>query len=115
MICTKDTNEAVGTLDFFEFDPMHRRTGVGILISPAFRGNGLAAEALSLAISYVFDVLSLHQVFAHITSDNIPSLQLFQKAGFKQTGVKLHWLLNGSIWKDVCFLQLLNVKSELGI
>jgi len=115
MICANSTNEAIGTLDLFEFDPMHRRAGVGILISPEFRGNGMAAEALSLTIDYMFGVLNLHQVFAHITHDNLPSLQLFQKAGFQKSGVKKQWLMINNSWKDVVFMQLLNEKSELGI
>jgi diamine N-acetyltransferase len=112
MICSKDSNEAIGTLDFFEFDPMHRRAGVGILVAPEHRENGVAAEALQLAVDYVFEVLNLHQVFAHVTSDNFPSLHLFQKAGFEITGEKKHWLMIRNSWKNVVFLQLINQKNE---
>src|ERR1700741_62691 len=37
-----------GCIDLFEFDPHHKRAGIGIMVEEAFRGNGFASEALEL-------------------------------------------------------------------
>jgi diamine N-acetyltransferase len=100
-----------GTLDFFEFDPMHRRAGLGILIDEKYRNRGYATEAVELAVRYAFRFLNMHQLFVHITSDNPLSIKLFKKAGFLETGVKKEWLLVENKWKDVHFLQLINTTE----
>ena len=47
IIETVGESEAVGALDLFEFDPQHRRAGVGILVhDPAHRSRGIATAAL---------------------------------------------------------------------
>jgi len=91
-----------------EFDAMHRRAGTGILIDKQHRQQGYAIEALELSKKYAFNTLNLHQLFAHITMDNEPSLNIFQKAGFKISGTKNDWLISGNTWKHVYFLQLIS-------
>jgi diamine N-acetyltransferase len=108
MIVNSKINNVSGTLDFFEFDPMHRRAGIGILIDEKYRNRGYASEAVELAVRYAFTFLNMHQLFVHVTSDNPHSIKLFTKAGFQETGVKRDWLLVENKWKDVHFLQLMN-------
>ena len=51
----------VGALDFFELDPINRRTGIGILIhDDALRGKGYASDAVETACRYAREVLNLH-------------------------------------------------------
>ena len=54
----------VGALDFFELDPINRRTGIGILIhDDALRGKGYASDAVETACRYAREVLNLHQLW----------------------------------------------------
>ncbi len=103
--------EPAGAIDLFDFDPMHLRAGVGILVSSAFRGQGLATEALVLLKAYAFNTLQLHQLFAHITIDNTPSLSLFRKCGFEICGTRKEWLRIQGEWKDEYILQCINQKG----
>lgn len=111
IICNKTNNEAIGTLDLFEFDPIHRRIGIGILIDQNFRRNGVAFEAINLAIDYAFNTLNLHQIYCNIFEDNLESLNLFDKCGFIESGLKKDWILNSGTWKNIIFMQLINNKS----
>lgn len=104
----KPDHPAVGAIDLFDFDPMHRRAGVGILIDPCHRSEGLASEALQLLINYAFETLQLHQLYCNITPDNEASLRLFQKSGFCINGTKKEWLSIGGRWTDEYFLQCMN-------
>ena len=90
VICEAD--EAVGTLDIFDFNPLHQRAGVGITLKKDFRGRGLARQALALLLPYARHTLRLHQLYATVGADNLPSLKLFEAAGFRQVGVRQGWL-----------------------
>src|SRR2546421_12755893 len=52
---TDDAPCSIGCIDLFDFDPKHRKAGVGILIADrSYRGKGDATEALHLLIDYCF-------------------------------------------------------------
>ncbi|MEO6883162.1 MAG: GNAT family protein [Bacteroidia bacterium] len=108
MICLVSNNEAIGTIDLFDFDPINSRAGVGVLIaSEENRKHGYASEALKLFINYAFGILKLHQLFCNITIENEDSLLLFKKHDFSITGIKKSWVASVSGWKDEYFLQLI--------
>lgn len=97
----------IGTIDIFEFDPFHKRAGVGILIAnEAYRRRGYATMSLKCLIDYCFNTLQLHQLFCNILANNCESIDLFQKAGFVQTGIKKEWVLTSEGYLDEHFFQL---------
>ncbi len=96
----------VGIIDLFDFDPMHQRAGVGILIaSPEDRRQGYAYDALQLIIDYGRQVLHLHQLFCNIPVSNTASIRLFEKSGFQIAGNKKDWLKTANGWEDEYLLQ----------
>ena len=103
-------NDAVlGFVDFFDFDPKNKRIGLGIIIhDPGQRNKGYASEVLRLIINYAFSHLEVHQIFANISIDNIPSISLFEKMGFIEVGVKKDWNLVRGKYKDELLYQLIN-------
>ena len=53
VICDATTERPVGFIDLFNFEPKHRRVGVGVIIfSEDDRGKGFAGEALALIRNY---------------------------------------------------------------
>jgi diamine N-acetyltransferase len=111
VICNTE-NKAVGMIDLFEFNPQHKRVGVGILIVPAYQGMGYASEALELLIAYTFSHLDVHQIFANITPDNHKSIALFEKFNFKKVGVKKDWIYTINTYKDEILYQLIKPSNE---
>lgn len=108
LIEEKSTKLQIGMIDLFDFNPLHKRAGVGILIHPDFQKKGLASKALSILINYSFTHLQLHQLYANITSENNNSLQLFKKHKFLKVGVKKEWILSEGKFKDEVLFQLIN-------
>lgn len=104
----KESKQAIGTIDLYEFDPHHMRAGVGILIDRDFQGRGYAQQALKLLIDYTFSFLLLHQLFAYIPIDNAPSLALFKKKGFQTVGTLKEWNFSREGYKDVLLMQIMN-------
>ncbi|MCG8410729.1 MAG: GNAT family N-acetyltransferase [Bacteroidales bacterium] len=107
----KGKNETIGTIDLFDFDPLHKRAGIGILIANnKDRGKGYASEALDILINYCFSILQLNQLYCNITTDNKQSIKLFENKDFELVGIKKDWLLFAGEKKDEAMYQLLNSK-----
>ena len=97
--------KTVGMIDLFDFDPYHRRGGIGIMIYKPERGKGYAKEAIALFTDYAFSHLGLHQVFCDISEDNLPSIKLFESLGFKFVGRKKDWRKTPDGYKDELMYQ----------
>lgn len=96
----------VGALDLFEFEPLHRRAGVGILIHDVNqRGRGWASDALAVAERYAREVLGLHQLWCEVGVENTPSLALFRGAGFETVGVRRDWVWTPRGYRDAVVMQ----------
>ncbi len=108
IICEKSTNNAIGTIDLFDFEPLNQRVGIGILIDEKYRNLGYASESLSMLVNYCFNTLLLHQVYANIASDNIQSIKLFTENGFNLVGNKKEWLISANGWIDELLYQKIN-------
>jgi diamine N-acetyltransferase len=111
-ICKKDTFEAVGLIDLFDFDPKNSKAGLGIVIqNNEHRNVGIGQEALALLLSYVFKQLNLHQVYANIGSNNEASSALFTKFDFQKIGTKKDWNFYQGKYFDEDLYQLINTNS----
>ncbi len=103
-----DEKEAIGTIDLFDVDSHNSRAGIGILIADEkHRNKGYAGKTLELLKVYAFEHLGLHQLYCNIGEDNLNSLKLFQKSGFKITGKKYNWIKKRDSFKNIFFLQLI--------
>jgi len=105
MIEEKTSQKPIGMIDLFDFNPQHKRAGIGVLIAPQYQHKGFASEALKLLMQYAFTFLNLHQLYANITADNSKSIQLFSKHQFKKVGVKKDWIFYKGTFKDEILLQ----------
>ena len=112
VICEKETQNTLGFIDLFDFDPKNLRTGIGILLqNPESRQKGFGSEALELVIAYAFTHLQLHQLYANISTENEVSLALFAKFGFETIGIKKQWNKVGNSYKDEWLVQLIKPNS----
>lgn len=107
LIAENKSNKPLGMIDLFDFNPQHKRAGVGILITRENQQKGYASEALELLIHYGFSSLNLHQLYANITSSNTSSLALFKKFNFETIGTKKEWIHSNNEFKDEVLLQLI--------
>lgn len=111
MIQLKENQKTIGTIDLYNFDPFHKRAGVGILIDKNYREQGYGLQTLMLLREYAFDFLKLQQLYAFISVKNKHSIKLFEKAGYISAGTLKKWLSNKNGFENVSVLQLLNSKQ----
>jgi len=109
IICKAVANEPIGCIDFFDFEPKHKRVGIGVLISSEKeKQKGYASEALQLLCSYAFTYLDTHLIYANISEDNHASIKLFEKIGFVKSGIKVDWIYSQGNYKNELHYQLIN-------
>ena len=110
MIEVSERSRTIGTLDLFEYDPLHGRAGLGILIYDAEqRGRGYAADAVETLCRYAREGLRMHQLWCNVGADNAASLGLFRKLGSREAGTKRDWLWTPDGYRDeVLFQKLLD-------
>jgi diamine N-acetyltransferase len=112
MINLLSTKQTVGILDIFDIDMINSRAGIGILIDKNFRNQEIGAEAIELAINYLFNTLLFHQVYCNVLNSNSISFKLFEKCGFSVIGIKKDWTKTQGGFEDVVMLQRINEKLQ---
>lgn len=108
VIAKIDGDLPIGLIDLFDFDPQHKRVGMGILIKAENQRHGFAKESIDLLINYCFSLLQIHQIYVNILEDNLKSLSLFTKLGFIKIGLKKDWNFYKNNYKNEILLQLIN-------
>jgi len=100
-------NIKCGCIDLFDYNELNKRAGIGIVIHKDFQNKGIASKALLNFIQYCNKDLKLHQLYCTILKDNIHSIKLFTKNGFKETGHRKDWTLYKGEYFDEIFYQLI--------
>jgi ribosomal-protein-alanine N-acetyltransferase len=73
---------------------------LGYHIGGPFARQGYMTEALDLAIHYAFGQLRLHRLEANIQPENVASLALVRRLGFRLEGYSPRYLKLGGRWRD---------------
>jgi diamine N-acetyltransferase len=112
LIISSEENEAVGTLDLYDYSALHQRAGVGITILKSERKRGYAQQALTELLPYACQALRLHQLYCTIAEDNSPSINLFKKLGFREIGVRRDWLRDNTPHGWINTVEMQFILSE---
>ncbi|RFU40606.1 precorrin-2 C(20)-methyltransferase [Actinomadura logoneensis] len=87
-IADRGTDTLVGFLGLFKVDTTHDTCEVGYALRAGVRGRGHATEALRLACDWALNDCGLHRVELRTLTDNIASMRVAEKAGFRREGVQ---------------------------
>ena len=110
MIELCSTGAAIGTVDLYDFEPHHRRAGVGILIDSLYQRNGFSAQAMCVLMDYAFKYLKLYQLYVHIPIGNEASKALFTRCGFVISGILKDWVMTENGYSDVLIMQKVKAR-----
>ena len=108
VVTQKKDGTVVGLIDLFDFNPHHKKAGIGILILKKYQQNSFGENALKVFLRYAFEHLDMHQLYANISLNNQASLYLFEKLNFSKVGIQKDWLKVKGAYQDVALLQLIN-------
>ena len=113
-LAAMEDDTLVGCVDLYNYDPVHRRAEVGIVVVKQFRHQGVGAAILNQLTSFCATSLSLHQLYCDIAAVNSASLKLFEHCGYVRCGLMKEWLLVAGRYVDSVRLQLMLDSVEGG-
>lgn len=105
MVVENEEGLLVGVADVVNFCPSHARAEVSIVICREHRKKGYARAAIRQIMEYALRTLHLHQLYAVVREDNMPSLNLFSSLGFKSKMVLDDWLFDGKDYHNAVVMQ----------
>ena len=112
-ICLKETNEFIGCVFLNEIDWINR-TGH----CPTFIGakehwsSGYATEARILILKHAFYDKGLERIWAQVHEDNIGSLKMLEKCGYKREGLLRRASYVNGEFKNLVVLSVLREEFE---
>ena len=85
----------------------HKQGEIGWALHIGYRGKGYAAEAARALITYGFEKLRLHRIFADTSNANVSSVKVMERLGMRREGhYRESELLDGQ-WRDVLVYAIL--------
>jgi len=108
LVIADQKDNPLGLIDLYDFNPKHKRAGLGIILHQNYQGKGFGKTAINLMLNYAFDTLDLHQVHVTINSENINSIKLFELLGFQLIGEQKDWNYSNGNYYSQYFYQKIN-------
>ncbi len=113
MICDKQNDKPLGSVDIKDIDMENRKGEYGIFIGDKdTRGRGIGTEAAKLMIRYGFDVLGLHRIYLRVIASNERARRSYERAGFKQEGYLHHDVCINGKYEDIIWMAIVNEEKE---
>ncbi|MBE0508067.1 MAG: GNAT family N-acetyltransferase [Marinospirillum sp.] len=113
VICTNQNSDPAGLVTLSDIDLINRSAAVSYMVSPNFRGQGLASSALRKVIEYAFSELALVRVSCKILEDNLASQALVAKMGMVKEGVLRKAVFKSGEFRNLLCFSIL--KDEFAI
>jgi ribosomal-protein-alanine N-acetyltransferase len=86
-IALKSTNTLIGSCGFNVWSPMNKRAEISYDLSRKFWNQGIMTQSIKAICDFVFCNLEVNRVQATVAIENIASVKLLEKVGFKREGI----------------------------
>lgn len=108
-VCLKENNLHIGNVYITDIN-LQNRSGIShVLIGNRnYWGKGYATEAYHLLLDYAFKERNFHRIVAHVLEDNIASIKLHLKCGYKQEGILRQSVFKNGTWKNQIQFSILD-------
>ena len=102
-ICLKETDEFIGCIFISKIDMLHKNGVAGWFVGEKKHwGKGYATDALVLMLRHAFYDKGLERVWSGVFEDNMGSLKMAEKCGFKVEGLmRKAYYVDGSFKNSV--------------
>jgi len=104
-VCLKD-GRLIGDIGIHFLDDGFQAE-LGYTIAPDFQGRGYAEEAVRAATHFLFSSLMKHRITASVDPDNLKSIKLLEKIGFRKEAHFVKSYRMNDEWCDDCIYALL--------
>lgn len=88
---------------------------IGYWVSKSIAGRGVTPTAVAMVADYFFQTLGMHRIEIDIRPENVASLRVVEKLGFRQEGVKQRFIHIDGAWRDHVVFALTNEEVTEGL
>lgn len=100
-VCERRSGQIVGVINMSNIVRGYFQSAyLGYWVGAPFAGRGWMTEALQLVVRHAFDEMKLHRLEANIQPDNLRSIALVRRCGFKKEGYSPRYLQIFGVWRD---------------
>ncbi|TQV89141.1 GNAT family N-acetyltransferase [Aliikangiella coralliicola] len=100
----------VGDVAFCIETDTQKQAELGIALDTAFQRKGLASEAITGLVDFLFNQFDLHRIHVSIDARNQASMKLFEKSGFRLEGHLKQSVFFKGEWCDDIIMGLLKTE-----
>ena len=112
IIRKKDTLDVIGYIGYWRLIRGNLRAEIGYAMKPEYWGNGYMQEVLTKVIEFGFNQFCLHSIEGNVNPNNLSSIKLLEKFGFKREAYfKEDYFYNGK-FLDSAIYSLLETDYE---
>ncbi|HHV08969.1 MAG TPA: GNAT family N-acetyltransferase [Clostridiales bacterium] len=113
-ISITSTEEFIGSICFWNISEDGTCAEIGYDLLPPFHGKGFMQEAIQSVVRYGFEGMELGEIVADLCSENVRSVRLLEKNGFRKN--KAHTISNENgdkVGMAVYFLKRTDFKYNI--
>ena len=104
---TRKDAKVIGYVETIVRSQSWRQAEIGWALNRAYRGKGYATEAARRMISFGFDDLGLHRIYAECDPRNERSIRLMKRLGMRREACLREVLHVKGAWRDRCVYAIL--------
>ncbi len=91
----------IGSVEIMIRDFTNKVGEIGYIVNPDYWGKGVATKSAQLVITFGFDTLKLHRIYATCDPRNIGSSKVLEKVGMAKEGIlRENMLMKDGVWRD---------------
>ena len=106
----------IGAINLYNIRWHHARAEIGIWLDDAYWGKGYGTLVMKTIIRFAYHELDLNRIEAHIYPDNIASIKLFEKVGFKLEGFCEDYVKDmDGFFREVVQYALIKAKNKIEV
>ncbi|MDD3147379.1 MAG: GNAT family protein [Candidatus Riflebacteria bacterium] len=107
-IFSLENDSMIGRIALHSVDyGIQRSAGLSYWLDEKLTGQGLIKEALATLTSFAFEEACLHRVWLNIINNNLASLAVARRLGFKNEGTLRQSLFVNGAWRDSTYFAML--------
>lgn len=88
---------------------------IGYWVAPEVAGKGITPTAVALVCDYLFNVVGMHRIEIDIRPENLSSLRVVEKLGFRYEGLKQRYIHINGAWRDHYIFALTHEEVQSGV
>jgi RimJ/RimL family protein N-acetyltransferase len=91
-------DQVIGDVGYAHWSQLHRQAEIGYCLSRCYWRQGIATEALVVILRFGFEEMDLHRIHACPWAENVASVRVLEKLGFRKEGIR-----RDEYWADRAF------------